>query len=332
MPVRVFLRGKTWFAEGYDAQGRRWKKSTRQRDKRAAERVAVDYERRMAAAPDQAAPALPLRVAYQRLIQVNEQKSRSPATRKYHQEKVSHLVRLLGEDFDIRATTKEDVDEYINRRLPEGASLHTATKELGVLRQLCILHSIPWPRKWLPSMGEVYTPREVWLTPEQYLELLKHLGPDRRDYVVVWAWTGIDRGPFYRLTAQHVDVKRKQLWIPDRKNAHRPRWVSLAEAPLAVLEARAERNQAGPLFEPWDNVYRGLRRACKRAGVPTVTIKDLRRTFASWMANAGVPMKTCATLLGHGSTQMVEKVYARIGVDSQKEAIEAMNQWVGGAK
>ncbi len=50
------------------------------------------------------------------------------------------------------------------------------------------------------------------------------------------------------------------------------------------------------------NVGRDLPRACERAGVPRCTPNDLRRTFASWLVQAGESLLVVSRLLGHGST------------------------------
>lgn len=53
----------------------------------------------------------------------------------------------------------------------------------------------------------------------------------------------------------------------------------------------------------------------------TVTPNDLRRTFASWLANAGVPQQQARELMGHASTAMLDKVYARLAPQTLHTAI-----------
>jgi hypothetical protein len=52
-----------------------------------------------------------------------------------------------------------------------------------------------------------------------------------------------------------------------------------------------------------------------------VTLNDLRRTFASWRVQAGVPAKVIANLMGHTSTRMVDLVYGRVGPSDYEAAI-----------
>jgi len=68
-------------------------------------------------------------------------------------------------------------------------------------------------------------------------------------------------------------------------------------------------------------VRRDLAQACERAGIPKVTPNDLRRTFATWLAEAGVPELVTASLLGHTNSAMVRRVYACIGGEAKRSAV-----------
>ena len=80
----------------------------------------------------------------------------------------------------------------------------------------------------------------------------------------------------------------------------------------------------GPVVEPWTSIGRDLPDAAKRAGLPRITLNDLRRTFASWSVQAGVPAKVIANLMGHTSTRMVDLVYGRVGPNDYEAAISRL--------
>ena len=67
---------------------------------------------------------------------------------------------------------------------------------------------------------------------------------------------------------------------------------------LASLQDVPEAERTGPLVQPWPNVHKDLRAACERAGIEPVTPNDLRRTFASWLKQAGEDSMVVARLLG----------------------------------
>jgi integrase len=63
----------------------------------------------------------------------------------------------------------------------------------------------------------------------------------------------------------------------------------------------------------------------------TVTPNDLRRTFASWLAQRGVPLFHAAKLMGHGSVKMLERIYARLAPENARDAIALLPESIVGA-
>jgi len=107
-----------------------------------------------------------------------------------------------------------------------------------------------------------------------------------------------------------VNLDGRQIILPGTKTAKSHRKIPLA-VPLAEILSEEPRRD-GPVVEPWPNVRRDLGAACRRAGIIRVSPNDLRRTFASWLKQAGVDSMTVAKLLGHTSSRMVELVYGRL--------------------
>lgn len=325
--MRLYRRGRVWYVRGVDARGRIWKESTRCADYQAAKLAARQIERRRIHDTDPAAHhAVALREALTMLEAADERAGRSAATRDIHATKGGHLVRLLGAEYDVASVTAEDLADYTDRRLTEGASRHTVHKELGVLRASVRQAGLPWDRRMMPDLGTYYQPRDRWLTVAEFRKLYQALSPQHRDYLVALTYTGLDEGVLFRLRAEHVDVDGERVWAPDTKTESRPRWIPLHPEALEVLARRAQDppGDSGELFRVWDQSHRDLANACARAEIEAVSTKDLRRTFASWMAQAGVPLKACADLLGHSSTRMVERVYARLGVDVYRQSVDAL--------
>lgn len=327
----LYRRGKVYYAKGVTAEGEVWRESTRCRDKEAARRVARQIERRRAAEAD-AAPRVTLSEALKAVRAADRRANASEATLEIHATKGGHLLRLLGEDFDVSSVTAEDLRAYADQRLAETVnkegrltSRHSVQKDLATLRLAIRTVGLPWDPRIMPALGRYYEPRDRWLTMDEYRRLYAALPAHRRDYLTAWVYTGLDEGVLYRLAPEHVDLARGQLWAPDEKTEARARWIPLHPEALEVMARRSRAvGPEGLLFERWGNSWRDLRAACKRAGVAPASAKDLRRTFCSWMAQAGVPMKACAELMGHSSLRMVEQVYARLGVDVLHDAVMAL--------
>jgi integrase len=59
------------------------------------------------------------------------------------------------------------------------------------------------------------------------------------------------------------------------------------------------------------SIKKGFGHTAKRAGLPWVTPNVLRHSAAIWMAEGGTRMEEISQFLGHSSTRVTEKVYAR---------------------
>jgi hypothetical protein len=56
-------------------------------------------------------------------------------------------------------------------------------------------------------------------------------------------------------------------------------------------------------------------------GMRNISPNDLRRTFASWLKQAGVDSMVVAKLLGHTTSRMVELVYGHLNDATTRAAI-----------
>ena len=94
-------------------------------------------------------------------------------------------------------------------------------------------------------------------------------------------------------------------WLGDHRKAQ------LAER-LAASEWADDRlvfaTTVGTVVEP-RNARRQLATICERAEVPVVRPNELRHSCASLLSDAGVPLELIADLLGHTSTDMLDRTY-----------------------
>lgn len=318
---RLFKRGGIYYCWGWLADGARWKESTRQRDRKAAEVVQRVIERRRASQADPSAH-VGLFEALKMLEAADTRAQRSQAVHEIRTYKGRHLIRLLGRDFNLAGITPDETAAYADARLEEGASPHSVHKEIGTLRRAMRCSRLTWHAALMPDLGTVYQPRERWLTEAEYRTLIAALPAERADYVTAWCYLGARRSELYGLTAADVDLERKQARLRGKKTRGADRWVPIHPVLLPVLRRRLKRGD--PLFAPWTNALRDLELTCTNVKIEPVTPNDLRRTFCSWLANAEVSPLVAAKLMGHTSTRMVETVYARLGVDIQRDAVSRL--------
>jgi integrase len=387
--------GGIWWAWGYDRHGKRWRRSTKQKDKNAARTVAAKIEQELALDADQPRDeACTLEAACNLMIEAAGRADRTEDTLEFLTTKSRHLIRLLGKDKRCSKISLNDTTQYAYKRLDEGAAKLTVFYEIRTLiqalrraRKLGLYKGIEPALLKPEELAGAYVPRERWLSPDEYNTLLAELDPgrtehtrleDRRDYVAMWCQTGMRDGELYRLRPEHCIFEERVLLVPGTKTEKsRGRPVPMTPVVEEILRRRfaalADENGKVPteteLFPRWGQVVRDLYVACLRIearlnpglkppeldaeqaekaakrraqGQPTpkrervrppvpfdpVTPNDFRRTFASWLAQAGVPLFTAAKLLGHGSTKMLERVYARLAPQTLREAVARLPESV----
>lgn len=376
--ARLTKRGNIYWASGYDRHGQRWRRSTKQRDRIAAQAVAAQIERELALDADQPRDeACTLAVALSLTIRHATKASRAEGTIEFLTTKARHLVRLIGDKKRCSRIELSDTMSYYHKRLDEGASPHTVSHELRVLVQalrraskLGLYRPLIDPGMLKPDeLRGAYVPRERWLPVPEYQALLVALDPertkhsrseDRRDYVIMWCSTGLRESELYGLEPRDVDFASGVLHVRGTKTAKAKRTIPLTPTALEVLERRKGKV---PMFPRWTTCQRDLMLACLRIEAalnPTlegpernamgrvvggkrnrvrpanafdpVSPNDLRRTFASWLAQAGVPLHHAAKLMGHGSTAMLERVYARLAPETLRAAVAMLPSSVSGAE
>ncbi len=336
---KLYKRGDTYYADYVDRHGTRQRTSTRTGDKEVAKQRLRDLELATTDRPAYSTETVAHALSY--FVDV-ACAARPLATIASYRQKARHLARLLGsvrlDDLD-----REAVERYIATRLEEEAHRHTVHKELVVLRGAI---GSAYERKKtttsvavVPKFRAAYSPRTTYLTPDQFLRLVDHLVPpapakakphtlqqreDRRIrralYCLLIALASPRAGEVEAIGWEHVDLARGVLRVPKGKT------ISRVVAIHPVLRPWLEALQAdsGPLVDRWTNVRRDLPRACERAGVPRCTPNDLRRTFASWLVQAGTSLLVVSRLLGHSSTRMVDLVYGQLDEATLAAAIQRL--------
>lgn len=76
--------------------------------------------------------------------------------------------------------------------------------------------------------------------------------------------------------------------------------------------------------KPMHYIRKAIAGACRRAKIEPLTIRDLRRTFATRLAEDGVDALTIALLLGHADLRMVHR-YAR-SIEAMRKAVENLDK------
>ncbi len=335
----LYRRGRIYYADYFDRQGRRRRDSTRTSDVKIARIRLRDFE---LATTDRAAHSSEVLDNALRYFVDVACAGKSGGTIDSYQKKARHVSRLLGATL-LDRITREGIERYIATRLEEEASSHSVHKELVVLRgTLASAHArgrTTTTAEVVPKFRAGYTPRTAYLTPEQFMLLVDHIVPPLRGkpkerairerearrigrtlYCLLIALASPRRGELEALRWEHVDLGRGVIRVPKGKTVGRPIAIHPVLRPWLESLDRGE----GFVVEPWANVGRDLPDACERAGVPKCTPNDLRRTFASWLVQDGVSLLVVSRLLGHRTTRMVDLVYGQLDEATLASAIQRL--------
>jgi integrase len=142
------------------------------------------------------------------------------------------------------------------------------------------------------------------------------------DLVAFLAGTGVRIDEARRLRWEQVDLERGRAYIRGTKSESSDRWLSLPDWLVAHLSARAERDGTRGYVFPspahlnapdrlWDqsNSAKAVRSALDSAGLSWAVPHTFRRTVATLLDQANLPIARIADQLGHADVSMTARVY-----------------------
>lgn len=242
-----------------------------------------------------------------------------------------HLAPVLG-GRSMQSVTRQDVRDLIVVLERKGLAAKTIRNVLGTLSALYRFAAHP-DRRWaaenpteglaLPTSTSGHDIR--FLTPAEIRALLEHLpvGIYHDIDVAMFAaaaWTGLRQGELRALRWEDVDLPSRRIRVrrsivlgevDTPKSARAVRSVPLTSELAARLEQLRQASRfAGDtdlVFghpqsgepQPRANIGRRFTMALEAAGLPSRRFHDLRHSYGTAMAGAGVPMRTLQELMGH---------------------------------
>lgn len=254
-----------------------------------------------------------------------DQKRRVAASKKKArslENNIYHLVRLseFFKDTPLSRLTRAKLDDYQAHRLNQKVQAETVNTELATLIQI---------QRWAVEVGHLKTVvttdavpvrRKMpdILTYDEYQIILAKVPERLRPMVRLLAETGCRWGEAANLRWEDVDLERGEVRITARddwspKTAHSARTIYLS--PSLVEELAERRTSRASLSEyvfpgrdgikPVTTAKRAFKAAVEKANIKHggrtlhITIKTLRKCFATWAAESGMRERTLQELMGH---------------------------------
>lgn len=167
-------------------------------------------------------------------------------------------------------------------------------------------------------------PDIIPFTRDEFCKLLSVINnPLHYDIIVFTLYTGLRVGDIVNIKIKDIMLDKKIIRITSGSE-HRPKnqktnYVEIADVIMPIIQNALMSNQ-NYLFEKLNHykysshtISNVFKRYVFKAGInPALNHKSLRKTFASWLVNEGVPVEEISKLLHHSSPAVTRKHYAKI--------------------
>ncbi|MFA5182548.1 MAG: tyrosine-type recombinase/integrase [Syntrophales bacterium] len=224
--------------------------------------------------------------------------------------------------------TERHIDTLITDMFKEKLKVPTINKVLRHVKA-ALMKAYRW--KYIKSHVEFpKTLREEkrlrFLSSDQLRSVIgKVTDPEFSDLCLFAAYTGLRSGEILRLKWSDIDNPDGFIRVsPKQKNKTETR-IAMNTSARSILKRCEARGTAKVFrFECLTWVSQKFKAAAVLAGLKDARFHDLRHTFASHLAMAGVDLKSIQDLMRHESIAST-MVYAKVSPEHLREASEAVN-------
>jgi integrase len=273
-----------------------------------------------------------------------KQHEQHPATYRRYMVSSAALLRHFG-DQQLDRITPEDIERFkANRSTAKGQRTKrrimpaTVNRELACLKAL-FNHSIksgllmPNPVSQVAFLPELNEQTRV-LNYDEQVRYLAVATPTLRDIATLMLETGMRPEEVYRIKPENVNLSSGFLLNPYGKTKAARRKVPLNTSAKGILSRRMDGLKTPFLFpcetdatRPVPKINNAHDRAVEDCKAAPFRLYDLRHTWATRAAEAGIDLVTLAALLGHSKIQMVLR-YAHPTQQHQTQAVERLELFV----
>lgn len=188
------------------------------------------------------------------------------------------------------------------------------------------LNASPWEGVKPLRLAEVDW--EYWTSEERdrFLRFCKREDPEFWEIAAFACHTGLRSGEIAGLCRDALDFDRRMISVKQNySEKYRRLWkytkgkrirrVEMNQVVWEILQRRRLLPPDSAVFPRFTHKSRRLKEVAQKAKVKPITFHDLRHTFASGLAMAGVPLHKIQHVLGHTDVRMTQR-YAHLHPDS----------------
>lgn len=221
------------------------------------------------------------------------------------------------------------IHEIVEKKQMAGAANATLNRYLAILR--AVLRAAHLERKWIKAVPRIVKfsepkARVRFLTPAECDRLIEAVPAHWKNMVRLSLATGLRQSNVLRLRWEWVNLESKTLRIPGAEFKNKQDFaLPLNEEAVAAIRGELGQHDTY-VFSYGNKPIRGLNQAawkaaCERAGIRDFRWHDMRHTWASRLAQSGVPTQALQRLGGWETMAMVNK-YAHFDVDSLRQFVD----------
>lgn len=338
----IYKRGKIWWIKYY-RNGKPYRESSRSTKEADAKRL---LKKREGEISDGKIPGIYFdKIRFDELAEdflvdyrVNQKKS---------VDRAELSVRHLRESFEgmrVIDITTPRINEYIERRLSEGASHGTVNRELAALKRLLNLGAKQTPPKvshvpHVPMLKEDNV-REGFFEYGEFLALRSALPYYLRGFVTFAYKTGWRVSETRNLTWDQVDLQRGIVRIEGSQTKNKKaRTVHLDTELKDIFNQQWDNRKKGCKLIPYvfpsqegtgkiGDFRKVWFRACRDVGLGDRLFHDFRRTAVRDMVRSGIPERVAMMISGHKTRSVFDR-YDIVSEDDLRQAAQKREayQW-----
>ncbi len=250
---------------------------------------------------------------------------------------LTHLRPAFG-GMHVRAITTGRLQNYVNKRLEEGAANATINRELDCLHRMMALGQRETPPKVLhiphfPKLAEDNV-REGFCDHQTYLCIRGAGAYHIQVAATIGYFTGMRKGEILSLRwDRHMDMAAHCIRLEAKQTKTKsPRVIYMAGEFLTVMQKAKEVRDRYHPYCPWvvhingkpvRNFDHGWTALMKRLGLEGLLFHDLRRTGVRNLVRAGVPETVAMKISGHKSRSVFDR-YNITNEEDLKKAAERL--------
>ncbi len=226
-----------------------------------------------------------------------------------------HFERLVG-TCSSRQITQQVLDKFILKRGEEVGknTLNKDIRNLGAFLNWAIKNRYV-PPDLVVKRVKVQQKSVQALSPQQVQALVTAASdyPTLRLRILLAVTTGLRRGDIQAIRIGDVHFDRSTITTQNRKAGK-----AMAERPILEEVMTELSNHVSKLPDGQERLFgdsfspKLRKKVWKAAGLPRVKFHDLRKTFASLLAQRGVSTAVTQRLLEHSTAQLTNDVYTNV--------------------